>query len=183
MFAAGVHASFWLHPKGHALAYVPPPSPNCVFLANRMLTTTYSVLGWLYLQAGGTAPRSQVAERRSLLQKGAEYYLQAAETFPPDDECHVKFLRMALECRFLEGRRPLREMLPLCQRIRKAMPAALKIWEVTAISEGFLDWDKELENFEREHNEAIAKGVETLDTVAFLPSMPRRRKSRVLGSL
>jgi hypothetical protein len=69
------------------------------------------------------------AEKQELFGLAAKYYTEAADTYFKDDEHHVYFLKIALEAHWWRGD-PLRITLPLCARIRAAIPDMKKIWEL-----------------------------------------------------
>jgi hypothetical protein len=104
-------------------------------------------------------------------EEAAQWYLRAAKTLPEDEEQHSEFLQKHLECLcFLE--RPLRDTLPVCQRIRKALDQALDIWmpPFGAALQAILD---QVKDFEDKYNQEIADGKCTLDSVGELAAIKR----------
>jgi len=106
----GTYLSFWVYPKADAL----------------------SILGWYHMQMGF---RSDENHKQHHFNESAKYYIEAAETFPEDDEEHAYFLKIALEA-YWWCMTPLRVTLPLCKRIRLAIPKMLKIWELSQMTSG-----------------------------------------------
>ncbi|KAI0072379.1 TPR-like protein [Panus rudis PR-1116 ss-1] len=102
----GKYLAYYRYPAGHA-------SSAIAFYHIRM--------------AGMVQPRT--LDNVKAHHKGAaDHYLKAVEYFPIDDENHVYFLCTAVEHLFKYGT-PVKEVLPLMERIRKGIPAMLKIWE------------------------------------------------------
>ncbi|KAJ6520220.1 hypothetical protein C8R45DRAFT_954328 [Mycena sanguinolenta] len=103
------------------------------------------VLGWFHLRLSKTA---KTAEDQNIhLAAAARNYMEAAATYPDDDEFSVLFKSIALDALQRQGT-PLRETLPVCKQIRAAIPAVRKIWEFSAMSkrrdialEEVLDWE------------------------------------------
>ncbi|KAI0715074.1 TPR-like protein [Earliella scabrosa] len=89
----------------------------------------HATLGAVFMQQGMAAKNENDADAAErMFAAAARFYKQAAEMYPPDDEYFPYFLKVAFEAEWHRGR-PLSETLPLCERVRKAMPAVLKIWE------------------------------------------------------
>lgn len=106
---------------------------------------------------------SEETEKQVLLGQAAKYYTdytEAADTYFKDDEHHVYFLKIALEAHWWRGD-PLSITLPLCARIRSAIPDTKKIWEM------YMDkMEQEYQtvlDFETEFRQAIEEGKTTLD--------------------
>jgi hypothetical protein len=74
----------------------------------------------------------EAAERQDLYGQAAKYYTEAADTYLEDDENHVYFLKIALEAHWWRGD-PVKITLPLCTRIRSAIPEMMKIWELAPL--------------------------------------------------
>jgi len=60
--------------------------------------------------------------------KSATAYLQAANTYPDDDELHPWYLKCALGALYRSGA-PIKDVLPVLQRIRLSVPKMNEIWE------------------------------------------------------
>ncbi|KAJ7361328.1 hypothetical protein DFH08DRAFT_768216 [Mycena albidolilacea] len=118
----GYYAASWIYPHADALG----------------------ILGWFHLRLARAA--NTIEDKKIHLAAAARNYMEAANTYPSDDEFSVFFRSIALDALLQEGT-PLRLTLPVCKQIRKAIPAVLKIWEFSAMSrrrdvalEEVLDW-------------------------------------------
>ena len=127
------------------------------------------MIGWCHLQKA-THSSEDDPSRTTDFKEAAKYYLDAANALPEDEQQHSQFLQKHLECLcFLK--RPLRDTVPLCQRIRKALDQALDIWSMPpfgAVLEVTLD---QVRAFEDTYNQQIADGKCTLDSVGELPEI------------
>jgi hypothetical protein len=102
------------------------------------------------------------AEKQDLFGQSAKYYTEAADTYFKDDEHHVYFLKIALEAHWWRGD-PLRTTLPLCARIRDAIPDMKQIWEIY-VGKMEKEYNMVLD-YETECREAIDEGNVTLDDI------------------
>lgn len=59
--------------------------------------------------------------------RSAKYYMQAAQSYPEDEENVPYFLHVALEAYWWHGK-TLREVIPLLHQIRDAIPKITRIW-------------------------------------------------------
>jgi len=101
-------------------------------------------------------------EKQNLFGQAAKDYTEAADTYYKDDEKHAYFLKIALEAHWWRGD-PLKTTLPLCARIRKAVPEMKKIWEIYVDKmEGEY---KMVLDYETECRKDISEGKMTLDGV------------------
>ena len=98
---------------------------------------------------------------------------------------HADFLKVAFEAEWHRGR-PLSETLPLCERVRKAMPAVLKIWEhggATPLKENV----RQLALWETRAYTGLLRGECTMATpsvrVPIICCFPFRREYYVHGKL
>ncbi|CAK5269696.1 unnamed protein product, partial [Mycena citricolor] len=103
----GFMSSFCLYPKGQA----------------------YSMRGFLQVQLIRLHPEDAQEYRA----KAAPEYLKAAACFPPDDEKHTWFLKVALSNQQSSGKFTVREILDTMQRIAESAPKAKAIWERSAL--------------------------------------------------
>ncbi|KAJ7651523.1 hypothetical protein DFH06DRAFT_545632 [Mycena polygramma] len=156
----GFYASFWIYPIGEAL----------------------SVLGWCHMQLGfrtmdvkkGFHPLAAKD-----FSKSSEYYIQAAEKHPIDDEQHPYFLAVALEALWWSGA-PLRATLPICRRIRAANPKAAKIWEFSQMARNRRNANTlEAVHFLTNCEKKLAEGTATLDSNLMPPDLFERRAARI----
>jgi hypothetical protein len=161
----GTYLSFWVYPKAHALSYV--LFSYAVYTPHEILILNLRILGWYHMQMGF---RSDENHKQHHFNESAKYYIEAAETFPEDDEEHAYFLKIALEA-YWWCMTPLRVTLPLCKRIRLAIPKMLKIWELSQMTSGRDRMLGEALVFEKESKKSILEGQMTLDTPARPPSM------------
>ncbi|CAK5268196.1 unnamed protein product [Mycena citricolor] len=106
----GFMSSFCLYPKGQA----------------------YSMRGFLQVQLIRLHPE----DAREYQAKAAPEYLKAAACFPPDDEKHAWFLKVALSNQESSGKFTVREILDTMQRIAESAPKAKAIWERSALGMG-----------------------------------------------
>ncbi|KAG5653892.1 hypothetical protein H0H81_009484 [Sphagnurus paluster] len=138
----GFYGSFWRYPKGDALA----------------------CLGWYYMKLAWKAPEDSEERIEHLVESG-DFYIKAAEQFFKDDEYHVNFLRVGLEAYWHSGA-PLWKTLPLCKRIREAIPGMKRIWEYSATAKQRDGWLNLVLEFEKNILKALAEGGVDLDTLA-----------------
>ncbi|KAK7063882.1 TPR-region domain-containing protein [Favolaschia claudopus] len=106
---AGFYEASWTYPHADALG----------------------ILGWFHRRQAKTVKTAE--DREIHLTAAARNYMEASNTFPADDEFNVLFKSIALDILREQGT-PLRQTLPICKQIRKAIPAVLKIWECSAMS-------------------------------------------------
>ncbi|TFY83617.1 hypothetical protein EWM64_g403 [Hericium alpestre] len=85
-----------------------------------------SMLGMYYNIKG------QATRRTELLKKSAKLYFEAAKMYPEDDEMHLWFLQSGL-CILFNSGAPLKETMPLLDRIRRLQPIMVKIWKNSAL--------------------------------------------------
>ncbi|KAH6916700.1 hypothetical protein BKA70DRAFT_1250302 [Coprinopsis sp. MPI-PUGE-AT-0042] len=121
--------------------------------------SAYSILGWYHLRNGSN-------------RLAAEYYEKAGSTYPVDDENRGYFLRMAVDC-LCNDNAPLKEILPLCQRIRVAIPKSLEIWQVSTVASVARGMLKDIQDFEFKQMRDLSEGKATMSTVAKLPPVLR----------
>lgn len=97
----------------------------------------HAMIGFCNLQMVSLVERTvEAIEPR--LRQAAKSYLQAADHFPIDDENHVWFLNSAITSLWRCGT-PIRDTLPIMERIRLAIPEMKKIWEHSAMSQSGRD--------------------------------------------
>ncbi|KAI0793347.1 hypothetical protein C8Q75DRAFT_557071 [Abortiporus biennis] len=65
--------------------------------------------------------------------QAAKEYIKAASYFPVDDENHLWYLNYSLDYLYAICT-PIREILPIMERIRLGIPEKKKIWEFSALS-------------------------------------------------
>lgn len=149
----GRYRTYWLYPK----------------------VTAVGALGWCYYQqALEISENDPEREIRSL--KAADCYLEAAEETPEDDELYIDYLCKHLEC-LCTGKKPLKATLPVCKRIRLAMPAVLEIWGGPRFGDRLRKKFEKVTEFETKYRQRIAEGVCTLDTVT-QSSFPQEQTPR-----
>ncbi|KAF8215757.1 hypothetical protein K438DRAFT_1704627 [Mycena galopus ATCC 62051] len=153
----GFYLSFWIYPVAEALA----------------------ILGWCHMQLGMTCIDRQLEDDKNLEKNldpaaatdfamSAQYYIQAAEKYPIDDEEHPYLLAVALEALWWGGA-PLRDTLPLCRKISAAMPYAAKIWDFSPMSMKKINFNcQDAVQFLADAERRLAEGTLELD----LPAMP-----------
>ncbi|KAJ7150318.1 hypothetical protein C8R46DRAFT_963589, partial [Mycena filopes] len=88
-------------------------------------------LGWFHLHFCTKSLEDD--DKKMHLTAAARCYMEAADTYPPDDEFSVFFRSIALNALQQHGT-PLRQTLPVCEQIRLALPAAHSIWEHSAMA-------------------------------------------------
>ncbi|THH05582.1 hypothetical protein EW146_g9864 [Bondarzewia mesenterica] len=104
--------------------------------------------------------------------RSAKCYFEAAEKYPEDDEHHVWWLHIGLNI-YLESGVPLRESMPIMERIRWVVPKMKKIWEHSTMTHA--GRDEALQQtlwMEEDARKAIEEGRFTLDDKA-LPDWTR----------
>jgi len=97
------------------------------------------------------------------LRKSGNYYIEAADMYPEDDEKHAYFLNCGVQNLFRCGT-PLRETLAILKRIRLAIPKMQRIWGSSAMSkEGRDEGLRYALVMETKALDQIKRGVLTLD--------------------
>ncbi|KAL6307637.1 TPR-like protein [Sparassis latifolia] len=139
-YDAGSVLSFWYYPKASALA----------------------AMGFCQFElASQSKDDPEVAY--AFWEESGDYYMQAAQCFPQDDEQFPYFLKVALETQWHRGL-PLKKALETCAGIREGVTQAKKIWEHGAfwdIVEGNL---ARVQRFELEALTGLMDGRYTMDT-------------------
>ncbi|OBZ79655.1 Small glutamine-rich tetratricopeptide repeat-containing protein beta [Grifola frondosa] len=142
----GFLMSFWLYPKGRAAA----------------------MIGFYHAQMASQCIKDGEEDEviRDHFVKAAASYVDAATTYPPDDENHVWFLHCALQAMYSCGA-PVTVFLSTVKRLRLAIPDMNKIWEFSVNSpmhlhENAIQRDLELEKVIQEK---LEKGEYTLDSI------------------
>ncbi|KAJ7024391.1 hypothetical protein C8F04DRAFT_1131782 [Mycena alexandri] len=147
---SGFYASFWVYPIAEAL----------------------SIIGWYHMQLGFRRIDKQQGfdpEANDDFLKSSEYYIQAAEKHPMDDEKHPYFLAVAVEALWWGGAK-LEVILPVCRRIRAAMPEADEIWACSQMAKTNRNFNcLEAIIFLEKCEDEIAEGTLALD-MALAPS-------------
>ncbi|KAI0375480.1 TPR-like protein [Pilatotrama ljubarskyi] len=148
----GAWYSFFVYPVAEAHAY---ETTSDMFEAR--------VLGAVFMQQGLSAKQANEAEQaENMLAAAAKFYKKAAEMYPPDDENFPFYLKIAFEAELHRGR-PLSETLALCERIRKSLPAVLKIWEFSP-SDKLKHHMRQVEEFEVRAYTGLLEGKYTMET-------------------
>jgi hypothetical protein len=101
-------------------------------------------------------------ERQELYEDSAAYWTGAADQFFKDDENYVKFLKLALDAHWCAGS-PLKVTLPLCEKIRQAIPDVKKIWEYSEAVEYLGKWVDQVLAFEATCRKLVSEGRVTLE--------------------
>jgi len=153
----GFSASFWIYPIAEAL----------------------SILGWYHMQLGfqhldSTEDGSDKLSADEFLQS-SQYYIQAAEKYPADDENHPYFLAVAVEALWWSNA-PLRTILPVCRKIRAALPKANVIWEFSqmALTKRNANCHEALQ-FLKDCEKKLARKTVILDIAMRPPDLVERR--------
>ncbi|KAI1794019.1 TPR-like protein [Ganoderma leucocontextum] len=127
------------------------------------IAEAHATLGAVFLQQGLSAKQEGDAEEaENMLAAAAKFYKKAAEMYPPDDENFPFFLKISFEAEWHRGR-PLLETLPLCDRIRKALPAVAKIWEFNP-ADKLRSHIHQLDEFETRAYTSLLEEKFTMDT-------------------
>lgn len=104
MYQSGHWYAYWIYPRANALASI----------------------GWYFSERAKKFPPGS-SDWLLNFHAGGEAYLKAAECLPTDEEHRILFLRKYLDC-LIGERRPLKDTLPVCERIRTTAPEVLDIW-------------------------------------------------------
>ncbi|KAJ7109814.1 hypothetical protein C8R44DRAFT_263484 [Mycena epipterygia] len=155
----GFFASFWIYPIAEAL----------------------SILGWYHMQLGLKCIDQEDFNDQAVIDfsKSSQYYVQAAEKYPEDDEHHPYFLAIALEALWW-GDAPLRVTLPLCRKIRTAMSKPVQIWEFSQNSMKKRNSNcKDAVRFLIECEQKLAKGEATLESALMPSDLMERRIGKI----
>ncbi|KAM5536003.1 hypothetical protein V8D89_010261 [Ganoderma adspersum] len=129
------------------------------------IAEAHATLGAVFLQQGLSAKQEGDAEEaENMLAAAAKFYKKAAEMYPPDDENFPFFLKISFEAEWHRGR-PLSETLPLCDRIRKALPAVAKIWEFNP-ADKLRSHIHQLDEFETRAYTGLLEGKFAMDTLS-----------------
>ncbi|KAJ3501678.1 hypothetical protein NMY22_g18842 [Coprinellus aureogranulatus] len=128
-----------------------------------------SVLGWSHLEQGMFARYRDGEHEKGLklIQMASEYYLSAAECYPEDEPHHASFLRKHLEC-LCYSDRPLRETLPVCERIRAVVPKAIEVYGAPPFDTELRNNLSEVEQFEAQAKSDIMRGRLNLDSAKLI---------------
>ncbi|KAI0323069.1 hypothetical protein OF83DRAFT_1048116 [Amylostereum chailletii] len=143
---------------------------------------------WMYPIAEGHSVLAFVHFRKAMettdenemniqFEKAARMYVAAAEGFPVDDEKHAYFLAVAIDAFWHRGT-PLEELLPLCKRIRDAIPEMKKIWEYSQMAHGRDAMLKQALDFEDEYRGKLDRGECKLQDIA-RPLVKLHRSTRL----
>ncbi|KAJ7687386.1 hypothetical protein B0H17DRAFT_687044 [Mycena rosella] len=158
----GFFASFWIYPVAEGL----------------------SILGWYHMQLGlqhfdKTGDIDLGEEAVVNFHQSSRYYIQAAGKYPEDDEERPHMLAVALEALWW-GAAPLRVTLPLCRKIRAAMPKPVPIWEFSSKSLNKRNANcAEAVRFLDDCERQLADGTATLESALMPLDLMERRVGRV----
>ncbi|KAJ7592877.1 hypothetical protein C8J56DRAFT_1045330 [Mycena floridula] len=93
------------------------------------LANALAAKGFYHIQLATKAKKERnFAQSKEHQLSSADFYLQAADSLPPDDEDHPWFLKCALTY-MGPYEPPLRTSLALMQRIRESLPKMRRIWQ------------------------------------------------------
>ncbi|KAG2108957.1 uncharacterized protein F5147DRAFT_693493 [Suillus discolor] len=106
-------------------------SSFCIYPA----AVAYTMIGFYHAQ---TAQHSDDVLACISFANGASAYLQAAKTYPEDDEFHAFYLSCAMDCMRNAGL-PIRDFNLAAVTLRAAVPKMMKIWTVSALQQGGRD--------------------------------------------
>ncbi|KAG1791237.1 uncharacterized protein HD556DRAFT_1386844 [Suillus plorans] len=106
-------------------------SSFCIYPA----AVAYTMIGFYHAQ---TARHSDDVLACISFANGASAYLQAAGTYPEDDEFHAFYLSCAMDCMRNAGL-PIRGFNLAAVTLRAAVPKMMKIWTVSALQQGGRD--------------------------------------------
>ncbi|THH15780.1 hypothetical protein EW146_g4753 [Bondarzewia mesenterica] len=115
---------------------------------------------------------NDVDEVVASFKRSAKCYFEAAEKYPEDDEHHAWWLHIGLNI-YLESGVPLRESMPIMERIRWVVPKMKRIWGHSTMTHA--GRDEALQQtlwMEEDARKAIEEGRFTLDDKA-LPDWTR----------
>lgn len=178
----GFYASFWIYPIAEALSsvYIPLTTPvQCthIYTIQSFLGAYHMQLGFkhvdLHFRKRFPVKGAYKTDPQAVIEfsKSADYYQQAAEKFPEDDEERAYFLAIALEALWWSNA-ALRITLPICRKIRGAMSKSVRIWEFSkhARSKRNVNCEEAI-RFLAEGERKLAAGKVTLDSVLMPPEM------------
>ncbi|KIK36702.1 hypothetical protein CY34DRAFT_55520, partial [Suillus luteus UH-Slu-Lm8-n1] len=106
-------------------------SSYCIYPA----ATAYSIIGFYHAQ---TAQHSDEVLACLSYANAARAYVQAAKTYPEDDEYHSLYLSCAMDCMRNAGV-SIRDFNSVAVDLRAAVPKMMKIWAVSALQKGGRD--------------------------------------------
>ncbi|KAG2143156.1 hypothetical protein BD769DRAFT_1037172 [Suillus cothurnatus] len=138
-------------------------SSFCIYPAG----IAYSMIGFYHAQ---TARYSNDALACISFFNAAQAYMQAAQTYPEDDEYRPLYLSCAMDCMRNAGV-SIRDFNEVAIKLRAAVPKMMKIWSVSALQQGGRD-DKIQANLRSADDlmKLVAEGKLTLeDPVPFDP--------------
>jgi hypothetical protein len=111
--------------------------------------------------------------------QSSQYYVQAAEQYPDDDEERPYFLAVALEALWW-AEAPLDSTLPLCRKIRAAMAKPAQIWEFSQMSLNKRNANcHEAVQFLDDCEKKLVEGTATLDDALMPPDLMERRAGKI----
>ncbi|TFK26775.1 hypothetical protein FA15DRAFT_636875 [Coprinopsis marcescibilis] len=139
----GIRSAFWTYPKASAL----------------------SILGWCHACDAMRAEKECPAQSLATYRRAAEFYEKAGSLYPSDDENHAHFLRMALDC-LCNANATLGDILPMCKRIRLAIPQALDLWQIPRTENSLVIYLEDVSDFEERQMKDIAQGRVTIKSTA-----------------
>lgn len=158
---------------------------------SRVIFALSSVKGFSWDQTASMANYNTLKEGREIWKRSAEYYIQAADLYPEDDEYHAcrimfsfnrqsrayccvsGYLLVGLNAFFSSGA-PLKTTLPIMERLQTAVPVMERIWKHSPLA-GEEDRAERFRMtlwFAEDVSKALAHGQVTLDD-EILPSMPK----------
>ncbi|KAJ7508705.1 hypothetical protein B0H11DRAFT_1966374 [Mycena galericulata] len=163
----GFYASFWIYPIAEALS----------ILGAYHMQLGFKIVDRDFCQSSEGdifKPDPQAAIDFS---RSAEYYQQAAEKYPEDDEQRAYFLAIALEALWWSYA-PLRTTLPVCRSIQVAMSKSVQIWEFSQNAERNTK-SEEAVQFLAYCEKELATGKATLDSSLMPQDLMERRAATI----
>lgn len=130
------------------------------------------------MQVGMRAPEDD-PNKYKLIRMAADKYFAAANHYPEDDDFHPMMLRKHMECLCLLNK-PLKETLPICDRIIEVVPQSLEIWKFGSGGEVSRSLLKEMKEFAAHWRAEIKEGRATMDSVGkiSMPTVPKLKTEK-----
>ncbi|KZV67634.1 hypothetical protein PENSPDRAFT_754791 [Peniophora sp. CONT] len=126
------------------------------------IADSYSALGWVNHRRAERLFSNSPRAALDRLQRASADYVRAADILNEDEEYHAHYLSIAVECMWM-ARTPLKDILPLCARIRTAIPKMKRIWAISQVSAARDIRLQQVLDFETEYRQKVQRGEVSVD--------------------
>ncbi|KAJ7755027.1 hypothetical protein DFH07DRAFT_773572 [Mycena maculata] len=166
----GFYASFWIYPIAEALTIL-----GAYHMQLGLARIDQHILKRFPVKGQVTSDPQAIID----FSHSAQYYQQAAEKFPEDDEHRAYFLAVALQALWW-SEASLRITLPLCRKIRVATSKSVRIWEFSqnALTKRNHNCDEAV-RFLADCERKLAAGEATLESALMPSDLLERRAAKI----